>query len=691
MGTNETLAALEERVQLQDLIQEVSAILVDLPPHQVDEQIENALHRIVEFLQIDRSTFGEFFPSRKEWRITHSYAVSGFEPAPKIIASEIIPWMIQMISEGKTLVLKSPDDLPADAIKDRQYWERIGLKTNLTIPFSISGSLLCAIAFGSSRSYRSWPDPLITQLKRVGEIFGHAIYRKRAELRIQNLLQFERVISELSAHFVNIPRNQVDQQIELSLERLLAFFDLDRAALLKVSQNKQIATVTHSANAPGIAAAPLEINYAQQFPWHAKKILASEIVCIDVKDLPLEATADRQAAEAIGIRSNLVIPLFVNDSVDFVFVANAIRTERTFEEEIISRIRLLGEIFVQAIIRKNAEVELAILRNRLEAEAEYLRTEIKVAYHYDEIIGESQAIREVLKKIEQVAPTNSSVLISGETGTGKELVARAIHSLSSRKNRAMVKVSCATLPSSLIENELFGREKGAYTGALTRQTGRFEIADGSTILLDEVGELSMDLQSKLLRVLQEGEFERLGSPRTIKVDVRVIAASNRNLSDAVAKGTFREDLYYRLNVFPIHVPPLRDRVKDIPLLVMAFLKEFRQKVGKSIGSVPKQTMEMLIRYPWPGNIRELRNIIEHGMIISTSDVLRVQLPQGSYAVASDYLTLNEAEKKHITEALEKTRGVIKGPHGAAKILGLQPSTLYNKMKRLGIATGKPRL
>ena len=338
----------------------------------------------------------------------------------------------------------------------------------------------------------------------------------------------------------------------------------------------------------------------------------------------------------------------------------------------------------EALRKSHTEIEQ--LKDRLQAESEYLRAEIKLTHSHGESVGESEAIKKVFLQIEQVAPTESLVLITGETGTGKELVARAIHNLSKRKDRVMVKVDCASLPSALIESELFGRQKGAYTGALTSQMGRFEVADGSSIFLDEIGELSPETQARLLRVIQDGEFERLGSPKTIRVNVRVIAATNRDLPAEVHKGNFREDLYYRLNVFHIEVPPLRERLDDIPLLVQTFVNEFAEKLGKKIQTVPKRTMEALQRYNWPGNVRELRNVIEHAVIINTSDVLKLRLPQNPRSVTSRILTLKDTERQHITKVLDRTNWRIKGPHGAAELLGLKPSTLYTKMNKLGIPT-----
>jgi transcriptional regulator with GAF, ATPase, and Fis domain len=304
-----------------------------------------------------------------------------------------------------------------------------------------------------------------------------------------------------------------------------------------------------------------------------------------------------------------------------------------------------------------------------------------------EVTGESPAIQRVRRLVSQVAPTNSSVLIQGETGTGKELVAQAIHRLSPRQHHVMVKVSCAALPSGLVESELFGRERGAFTGALTRQAGRFEVADGSTIFLDEIGELPPDVQVKLLRVLQEGEIERLGSSRTIKVDLRVIAATNRDLDEEVRKGRFREDLYYRLNVFPIRVPPLRDRREDVPALVWTFLEEFCSRMGKRITQIPRKTMNALESHSWPGNVRELRNVIEHAAIISAGDTLRIPVLVDSTSGLTLAHTLADIEREHIVKVLEGVGWRVKGPKGAAAVLGLNPSTLTSRMKKLGI---KPR-
>jgi formate hydrogenlyase transcriptional activator len=331
--------------------------------------------------------------------------------------------------------------------------------------------------------------------------------------------------------------------------------------------------------------------------------------------------------------------------------------------------------------------ELTALKDRLAQEKAYLEEEISTE-NFKGMVAVSAALRGALKKVETVAPTDSTVLICGETGTGKERVARALHELSPRRERTFVKLNCAAIPTGLLESELFGHEKGAFTGAICQKVGRFELAHKGTIFLDEVGDIPLELQPKLLRVLQEQEFERLGSTKTIKVDVRLVAATNRDLARMVAEGRFRNDLYYRLNVFPIELPPLREQPDGIPSLVRHFTQQFARRMGKRIEAVPAATMEALFRYPWPGNVRELQNVIERAVILSPGPTLQVPLadlkPVGQQAPVAA-VTLADAEREHILGALREAGGVLGGPEGAAARLGMKRSTLYKKMKKLDIS------
>ena len=344
-------------------------------------------------------------------------------------------------------------------------------------------------------------------------------------------------------------------------------------------------------------------------------------------------------------------------------------------------------------------------RDQLAQEKLYLEDEIRTELKFEEIVGSSDALRRVLAQIETVAPTDSTVLIYGETGTGKELIARAVHNLSSRKTNAFVKLNCAAIPTGLLESELFGHEKGAFTGAISQRTGRFELANRGTVFLDEIGEIPLELQPKLLRVLQEREFERLGSSRTLRSDARLIAATNRDLASMVDQHTFRSDLYYRLNVFPVRVPALRERPDDIPLLVRHFVQQFSRRTNRNIETIPSETMKALVRYDWPGNIRELQNVIERAVIVSPGEILKVSLADLKNRVPSPRTeetkqspadvplfedakdmrsVLEGTERKQIVAALERANWVVAGPKGAAALLGMKRSTLQTRMQKLGV-------
>jgi transcriptional regulator with GAF, ATPase, and Fis domain len=505
------------------------------------------------------------------------------------------------------------------------------------------------------------------------------------------LLKLEALLSDLSAAFINIPVSEVDRRIELGLKKIVEFLGFDRSTIWQFSSEDGRLHRTHSYSLPNIKKPPLIVDDA--VPVWTSMTRRGEVFSVsDVNELSDEFWREKQyCMEMGGIKSFLFIPLNVGGTVVGLLSFASCSLKRSWPDLLIQRLRLFWEIFGNALERKRADqtiqkalAEIRILKDRLEAENLYLRDQIDFEYKHDEIIGQSPAIRKVLQQVEQVANTDSTVLILGETGTGKELMARAIHSMSGRKTRAMIKLNCAALPASLIETELFGREKGAYTGAMTTQIGRFEAANGSTIFLDEIGELPLELQSKLLRVLQESQFERLGSTKPINVDVRVIAATNRNLSQEVKEGRFREDLYYRLNVFPIWVPPLRERREDISALVKSMIQEFGAVFGKTIERIPIKNMAALERYHWPGNIRELRNVIERAMILSNGPTLVVDLPDHAITTQSLEMSFEDMERTHIISVLDSTGWRVRGRHGASEKLRLKPSTLESKMKKLGI-------
>ena len=405
-------------------------------------------------------------------------------------------------------------------------------------------------------------------------------------------------------------------------------------------------------------------------------------------------TAESQCAKywvAEGMRAFCSAPLLFHERVLGALDIGRRREDRFSSEEV----DLLSEIAKQiAIAVENAQAyrQITELKDQLAKEKVYLEEEVRTDHNFGEIVGDSAALRRVLKEVETVAPTGSTVLIRGETGTGKELIARALHDLSPRQDRTFVKLNCAAIPTGLLESELFGHEKGAFTGAITQKIGRFELAHQGTMFLDEVGDIPLELQPKLLRALQEQEFERLGSTRTIRVDVRLVAATNRDLAEMVADGRFRSDLYYRLNVFPVVLPPLRERRDDIPMLARHFTQRFARRMGRRIETIPTAVMDALVRYPWPGNIREMQNVIERAVILSRGPELEIplsELKQETKAAPIDFpsslSTLEEAERDHILRALGETHWILGGPAGAALKLGMKRTTLQSKMRKLGIA------
>jgi formate hydrogenlyase transcriptional activator len=412
----------------------------------------------------------------------------------------------------------------------------------------------------------------------------------------------------------------------------------------------------------------------------------------DINEL-LRSGFDHEVASSEGMESFCMLPLCRSDRVLGVLcLARLQKNAFTLQEtEFLSHIA--GQVAI-AIDNAFAYCQIKELRDQLTQEKLYLEDELRSEMNFDEIIGNSAALRKVLRQVEAVAPTGSTVLIYGETGTGKELIARAVHNLSGRRTNAFVKLNCAAIPTGLLESEMFGHERGSFTGAVAQRIGRFELASMGTIFLDEVGEIPLDLQPKLLRVLQEREFERLGSSRTLRTDARLIAATNRDLGAMVGEQTFRSDLYYRLNVFPIRVPALRERVEDIPFLVRHFAQHFARNMKRQIESISSETMNALLRYPWPGNIREMQNVIERAVILSRGSILHIpsadlKSRSGEVPEANGLATLEEVERKHIVAVLEQTNWVFSGPNGAAARLGLKRPTLQFRMQKLGITRPLP--
>jgi transcriptional regulator with GAF, ATPase, and Fis domain len=687
---------IEERSQFEALITDFSTRCMNIDAD-IDAITDGVLGELGEFLGTDRVSFLEVNAKEKSLVPTWQWFAQGVEQdrsVQNVDVSARFPWLIEKIIKNEPVRIDDMDQFPDEATNERQYCENLGIRAFTMVPAMLGGKVVAALALDNLNLPQIWTDGIVRRLQIVTGMIASAQDRARRQREIEVLRRFERALSDISTAFVNLTPEKVDDQIETGLAKAGQALNVDLVTLLQPSGEVD-SVVTHEWATDVFKAAQFKgTRVVQAFPWLAVRLRQNQTIAIsELSDFPAEAKSEVAAMESAGLESVLWVPFEVRGQLAGHLCINTIK-QRKWSEELVPKLQLLGEVFGAALNRRDSEIELRksfdeieSLKERLQQENLYLREKTEPSHSYGEIIGDSASLRAALTKVEQVAPTDSTVLILGETGTGKELLARAIHENSPRKSKVMVVVNCAALPSSLVEAELFGREKGAYTGALTQESGRFEIADGSTILLDEIGELSLELQAKLLRVLQDGEFERLGSSKTRKVDVRVLAATNRDLDRAVEKKEFREDLFYRLNVFPIEVPPLRDRAEDIPQLVWAFVQEFSETMGKSIESIPTTAMDALKEYGWPGNVREVRNIIERAMIVSKGPILKIDLQEKTVAAAGSR-QLADVEREHIQAVVQATGWRIRGAGGAAEILGLKATTLEARMKKLGLQRGQ---
>ncbi len=641
---------LEARARFEMLLAEISAGFINIPADRVDHAIQDAQRRVCDSLDIDRSTLWQV--SEREpgaLLLTHIHQPPESPPVTmRMNAADFFPWSLSKILADEVVVISKLSDFPPEAGRDQGSFRSFGTKSTLLIPLSVSGKVIGALSFAVMKKERDWPEMMIKRLQLLAQVFANALARKQADEALRLSEERFRQVAENVGDFIwEVDANGLYRYTSPAVEKILGytadelvgkmhFYDLFAPEVreeLKAAAFKVFA----------------EKKSFRAFP-NASMSKDGKTVHLETSGVPVLD----EAGNLIGYRGS---------DADF--------TERKKSAEAL----------------QNAFSEIQQLKEQLEVENIYLREDVTKAHNFNEIIGQSDGLRYVLYRVEQVAGTDATVLILGETGTGKEVIAHAIHGRSSRKDRPMVTVNCAALPANLIESELFGREKGAFTGSHARQTGRFEAADKGTIFLDEIGELPLELQSKLLRVIQEGEFERLGSPHTIKVNVRIIASTSRDLKEEIKKGGFREDLYYRLNVFPLTIPPLRKRSDDIPLLVEYFVKKFSRKMGKEIKTIAKETTKALQDYSWPGNVRELEHVIERAVIITQGPVLHLaeRIDGGeAHTPNIDSLSISDFEREHILKVMAKTGWRIEGTKGAAALLDMNPSTLRSRMQKLGI-------
>jgi formate hydrogenlyase transcriptional activator len=638
----------EERLGFEAMLAEISARFVNLPTDRIDDEIEDAQRRICECLGLDLSSLWQWSDEKPRFMtVTHLHSPPEGPSRPEQIdAREAFPWVMQKMLNGETLAITT-EELPPEAARDEESRRHFGVKSSMVIPLSVGGGpLIGVLAFDTLHVERTWPEEIVQRLTLAAQIFTNSLARKHSE-----------------------------QILRESEARLKLAADSAKAGLWELDCDTNIFWATERAR--------------KIFGYGSDEVINMERFETSIHPDDLELVRKvivRALVEGEGERIYVEYRILVGDDC-LKWISSC---GRLYFNPNGGPDRLMG-VSMDISERKQMEEQLRVrleeienLKLKLEKENIYLREEIELKSMHEEIVGRSPPMRRVLAQVEQVARMDTTVLIEGETGTGKELLARAVHRISSRKERPLVIVNCASLPPTLIESELFGREKGAYTGAMTRMTGRFELADGATLLLDEMGELPLEVQAKLLRVLEQGFFERLGSTRVMKVDVRIIAATNQDLARQVTAGKFRKDLYFRLNVFPIHLPPLRERAEDIPQLVWTFVRQYEKKMGKRFDRIPQKSMLDLQRYKWPGNIRELRNVIERSLIASSGRTLEVRLPHGTVAENPQVLNLEDVERRHITGVLQQTGWRVSGQGGAAEILGLKRTTLQAKMKKLGI-------
>jgi formate hydrogenlyase transcriptional activator len=564
-----------------------------------------------------------------------------------------------------------------------------GINSFCLLPLTTAQRRVGALAFGSAKK-GAYDEADLEFLRQVAaqvavavdnalnfqdaRIYQEQLSRERDRLRL--LLEVNNALVS------NLDLRELLKQIAACLRRVIRH-DYTALALYDPASNEMRLTALDFPEGKGLIreemTIPLEGSAGGQVFATRKPLL------VDAANIKRFQSPIARLAEAEGLKCVCILPLFTSTRELGTLAVGAL-ADNSFQQEDID---LLGQVANQiAIAVENALAyrEIAELKNKLAEEKLYLEEEIRTEHNFEEVIGESAALKRALSQVETVAPTDSTVLVLGETGTGKEVLARAIHDLSRRRGGTFVKINCAAIPTGLLESELFGHEKGAFTGAIAQKIGRFELAHHGTLFLDEVGDIPLELQPKLLRVLQEKEFERLGGTRTIEVDVRLVAATNRNLAQMVEEDLFRRDLYYRLNVFPILIPPLRERSEDIPLLVRYFVQKYARQMDRHIETISADELDALTRYHWPGNVRELQNLIERAVILSPGPELRLpvaELKQPSEAPSN--ITLQAAEREHIVRVLRETNWVVGGPRGAAARLGLKRTTLQSKMRKLGIA------
>jgi formate hydrogenlyase transcriptional activator len=647
---------LRSRLRFEAFLADLASRLLEVPAGEIPAEFECAVAGLADVLDVDRCGLAVFSPDRRALVLEHTFARKGVPDLRGADLAPIMPWWTGEIRRGRGISLSLlPDDLPPEAEAERRLVEQSGMVSHTVLPLAVDEEVLGALGAASFSRPRYWTPEFIERLQLMASVFAHALFRHRAEERI-------------------FASEALNEAILAALPNPIYLLDAE-GRVVRTGE-----AVRRGAAAGSVMPATEGTDYFEALA---------------------RAIGDPQAAQSVREGIGAVLdrrrPSFEEAHtlwLDGGAVHSLVHAVPLGERQ--------GTVVVHTDVteleRTRAELEAAMrevdaLRARLEAENVRLSDEVRHVHGFETLVGRSAALGRVLTQIEQVAPTDAPVLLVGETGTGKDLVAHAIHARSRRSERPMVAVNCAALPATIIESELFGYERGAFTGAIQRSVGRFEVADKGTLFLDEVGELPLEVQAKLLRVLQSGEFERLGSPRTLRTSVRIIAATNRDLEREMREGRFRADLYYRLSVFPVSLPPLRDRPEDIPLLVWHCITARQARLGRTIERVPERLMRAFTAYSWPGNVRELENVIERAMILSEGTTLAAD--PVVFSAGRDEApplgggTLEEVERAYVRSILVECGWKVAGAGNAADRLGLNRSTLQFRMKKLGIERPGP--
>jgi len=673
------------------LAHELATRLVHAQAERLDEALQDCLKLIGEHFNASAVALGAgmtkagvILPGLRHWSAEPAnHYINAVPPGPELYA---------YVHRNGSLVWNCPEDLEA-LPQFQAHCRQVGIAAGIFWLYRDFGSHAQHLSIGKVHP-EVWADDAVEHFGAVGEVLASAYYRRQAELESERLRGLERVVFDVASCLVSASSDVVPAAIDKALRQIGESTGADLCTFKCSGAETEQAALDVEWRADS-AAEPLfcGINLSDDYPWLASRLKKGDPFNIaNPEGFPETAKAE---FERTGIQSMVWTPFeAAHGRHGYVGLSTINRIEQ-WSDDIVRQLTLAGTILANTIDRRCLDLvlkqtfdEMQDLKDKLAAENEILRQEFDELATDDSLVGKTHAFRTAVFQSDQVAATDSTVLLLGETGTGKGVMARRIHEQSRRSDRPLITVNCAALPPTLIESELFGHEKGAFTGAINRKIGRFELADGGTIFLDEVGDLPIDLQVKMLRVLQDQEFERVGSSTTQTVDVRVISATNRDLDQLIEQGEFRADLYYRLGVFPIRVPPLRERRGDIPLLVWFFISELEHRLGRTFDTVSKRAMDALTSYDWPGNIRELRNIIERAMILSPGSTLELAnwFPTGrpSSSEAPKGGTIEEVERKHIEKILAECNWKIRGEDGAAELLGLKRTTLQSRMKKLGI-------